>query len=210
MVALLKFGTMMERKQRLIIMRIIKEAYSGAQSSGKSTRINAVERVANLGFPIIVLPEYATIVAQMGYKLNKESGVETQFKMTEMQIVDEINAVESLKRRYPREPVGVIICDRPVYDSYVYGTIAYKDGRMTGQELSELREMIKKHVEKYPYDKVYFCEPREFYGNKERLQGHTSMDEAREFQKEVHNAFEKFYNEQYPKGFKINLERILK
>jgi len=191
-------------------MKIIKEAYSGAQSSGKSTRINAVKRiqeVANL--PIIILPEYATIVAGMGYELNKKSGAESQFKMTEMQIIDEVNAINNLKRKYPDSPVGVIICDRPIYDSYVYGRLGYEQGRMTGQELNQLYEMVKNHVRKYPYDKVYFCQPRDYYEDSTRklgMGGHT-FKEAVAWQKTVHRAFVKFYKEN---KFMINIERIKK
>jgi hypothetical protein len=172
-------------------MRIIKEAYSGAQSSGKSTRIEAIKRIASLGFPIVTLPEFATVVASMGYKLNMESGISTQEKMVELQIKAETDAVLKLKREFPDAPLGVIICDRPIYDSLVYTELAHKDKRVTDQEIFRLTRTIFGWTTDHPYDKIYFCHPRALYddGDGMRVLG----DVGEQWQKRVHWQFKKFY-----------------
>lgn len=189
-----------------INMEIIKEAFSGAQSAGKSTRINAIDRLAKTGkFPVVVLPEFATVVAKMGYKLNKQSGIETQMKMSELQIEAELQAVNTLQHKFPEAPLGVIVCDRPVFDSYVYGKIGYEAGRISLPDLNKLEQLVWNHANANPYNKIYFCQPRTLYdgGDGMRLLG----KEGESFQKLVHQYFVDFYKQN---KHRINVEHIVK
>jgi hypothetical protein len=186
-------------------MKIIKEAYSGAQSSGKSTRIEAVKRIAVHGFPIVTLPEFATVVASMGYKLNMESGIETQEKMVELQIEAEINAEIYLRTNFPNEKYGLIICDRPVYDSLVYSELAHKDKRVTDEEMFRLTKTIWDYTNKHPYDKIWFCHPRALYDDGDGMRVLGDVGEM--WQKRVHNQFKKFYKENESN---LNVEYIVR
>ena len=186
-------------------MKIIKEAYSGAQSAGKSTRINAIKRIADYGFPIITLPEFATVVASMGYKLNMESGIETQAKMVELQMKAETKAVVDFERYYSDEPLGIIVCDRPVFDSLVYTELAHKDERVTDEEIFELQKTVFDYTTEHPYDKIYFCHPRELYDDGDGMRVTGRIGE--EWQKRVHNQFKKFYKKN---EILLNVEYIVK
>ena len=185
-------------------MKIINEAYSGAQSAGKSTRINAIQRIADYGFPVITLPEFATVVASMGYKLNMESGIETQTKMVELQMKAEARAEAELKK-YSDEVLGIIVCDRPVFDSLVYTELAHKDERVTDEEIFELQKTVFDYTTEHPYDKIYFCHPRELYDGGDGMRVLGKVGE--EWQKRVHNQFKKFYKKN---EILLNVEYIVK
>ena len=103
----------------------LKVAFVGSHGVGKTTLVESLKRTLNLG-PSNVVEETATKVFELSktdpsVRINQDSNMEGQLHIMGLQIQDENEKTEVLKKLKSENPYSsLLLCDRAVLDAVVY------------------------------------------------------------------------------------------
>lgn len=139
--------------------------FDGATCSGKTTSLAYLTlMLEGLRIDLNLVPEMATIAKNLGYKIDKDSTLETQPKIFELQ--QQFEMVSSENGRIP------IICDRGALSALPY----IKFAQIPMEEKQRLTQEIVNYVRNNPYDYCIYLEPIHISKKLDRYQ--SMLDKA--------------------------------
>ena len=103
------------------------------------------------GHSVELLPEAVRIIADRGEKINESSTEKAQNLILKKQMQFE---------EYYSVKYEIIVCDRAVIDNFIYLLRILKNKKMKKDELDKkiryYEKLIKNHLEKSPYDYIFY------------------------------------------------------
>jgi hypothetical protein len=156
-----------------------KIAYIGAHGSGKTTTCNRLDTL----FDDINI-SHALVIEKARLCPMPLDTFEGQMWLMNEQMKDE--ATWENKLGYDDD--AVLICDRSIWDSLVYATYLFRQGKLSPQALGVIDDMATRWATSNPYSFIYLCEPKELYPDPKR-----PVDEA--YQEEIYKIFKEIIKE---------------
>lgn len=125
--------------------KTVRVAFSGAQSTGKTTLLNALRNSAdfkNCKF----WDEITRQIKDQGFEINEQGTDATQLKI-----------MQEHKRRVSVKDSGLVIFDRCSLDGLVYTQYLYNRGQLTKETLDEATKVFEETISSW--DAIFFLRP---------------------------------------------------
>lgn len=158
--------------KKVRILRVMKIAFTGAQSTGKTTLLEAIKQNEEFRYKYEFIDEITRRMIKKGLKIN-EAGSDT----TQLLIMN-----EHVKNTLYTDA----IMDRCALDGVVYTNWLYKKGNVSEWVYQYAENVFKKYISRYDY--IFYLTP-EFHIVDD---GVRSIDTA--FRDEIVNLFEYYVN----------------
>lgn len=125
--------------------KIVRVAFSGAQSTGKTTLLNALRESADFK-DCKFWDEITRQIKEQGFEINEQGTDATQLKI-----------MQEHKRRVQAEDSGLVIFDRCSLDGLVYTQYLYNRGQLTKETLDEATKVFEDTIS--CWDAIFFLRP---------------------------------------------------
>ena len=125
--------------------KAVRVAFSGAQSTGKTTLLNALRESADFK-DCKFWDEITRQIKEQGFEINEQGTDATQLKI-----------MQEHKRRVTAEYSGLVIFDRCSLDGLVYTQYLYNRGQLTKETLDEATKIFEETIA--DWDAIFFLRP---------------------------------------------------
>ena len=125
--------------------KAVRVAFSGAQSTGKTTLLNALRSGADFKDSKF-WDEITRQIKEQGFEINEQGTDATQLKI-----------MQEHKRRVTAEDSGLVIFDRCSLDGLVYTQYLYNKGQLTKETLDEATKVFEETIS--TWDAIFFLRP---------------------------------------------------
>lgn len=125
--------------------KTVRVAFSGAQSTGKTTLLNALRESADFKESKF-WDEITRQIKEQGFEINEQGTDATQLKI-----------MQEHKRRANAEYSGLVIFDRCSLDGLVYTQYLYNRGQLTKETLDEATKVFEETI--MQWDAIFFLRP---------------------------------------------------
>lgn len=125
--------------------KTVRVAFSGAQSTGKTTLLNALRKSADFK-DCKFWDEITRQIKEQGFEINEQGTDATQLKI-----------MQEHKRRVTVEDSGLVIFDRCSLDGLVYTQYLYNKGQLTKETLDEATRVFEETISSW--DAIFFLRP---------------------------------------------------
>lgn len=126
-------------------MRVVRVAISGAQSTGKTTLLNALRESADFKDGKFY-DEITRQIKERGFKINEQGTDATQLEI-----------MREHKRRVQADDSGLVIFDRCSLDGLVYTQYLYNKGQVSKETLDEATRVFEETISSW--DAIFFLRP---------------------------------------------------
>ena len=125
--------------------KTVRVAFSGAQSTGKTTLLNALRESADFKDSKF-WDEITRQIKEQGFEINEQGTDATQLKI-----------MQEHKRRVQANDSGLVIFDRCSLDGLVYTQYLYNRGQLTKETLDEATRVFEETISSW--DAIFFLRP---------------------------------------------------
>lgn len=125
--------------------KAVRVAFSGAQSTGKTTLLNALRDSADFK-DCKFWDEITRQIKEQGFEINEQGTDATQLKI-----------MQEHKRRVSVKDSGLVIFDRCSLDGLVYTQYLYNRGQLTKETLDEATKVFEETISSW--DAIFFLRP---------------------------------------------------
>lgn len=125
--------------------KAVRVAFSGAQSTGKTTLLNALRESADFK-DCKFWDEITRQIKEQGFEINEQGTDATQLKI-----------MQEHKRRVRAKDSGLVIFDRCSLDGLVYTQYLYNRGQLTKETLDEATRVFEETISSW--DAIFFLRP---------------------------------------------------
>lgn len=125
--------------------KTVRVAFSGAQSTGKTTLLNALRDSADFKESKF-WDEITRQIKEQGFEINEQGTDATQLKI-----------MQEHKRRVSVKDSGLVIFDRCSLDGLVYTQYLYNRGQLTKETLDEATRVFEETISSW--DAIFFLRP---------------------------------------------------
>ena len=125
--------------------KAVRVAFSGAQSTGKTTLLNALRSSADFK-DCKFWDEITRQIKEQGFEINEQGTDATQLKI-----------MQEHKRRVQADDSGLVIFDRCSLDGLVYTQYLYNRGQLTKETLDEATRVFEETISSW--DTIFFLRP---------------------------------------------------
>ena len=125
--------------------KTVRVAFSGAQSTGKTTLLNALRESADFK-DCKFWDEITRQIKEQGFEINEQGTDATQLKI-----------MQEHKRRVSVKDTGLVIFDRCSLDGLVYTQYLYNRGQLTKETLDEATKVFEETISSW--DAIFFLRP---------------------------------------------------
>ena len=125
--------------------KTVRVAFSGAQSTGKTTLLNALRSSADFKDSKF-WDEITRQIKEQGFEINEQGTDATQLKI-----------MQEHKRRVNAKDSGLVIFDRCSLDGLVYTQYLYNRGQLTKEALDEATRVFEETISSW--DAIFFLRP---------------------------------------------------
>lgn len=125
--------------------KTVRVAFSGAQSTGKTTLLNALRESADFKDGKF-WDEITRQIKEQGFEINEQGTDATQLKI-----------MQEHKRRVTVEDSGLVIFDRCSLDGLVYTQFLYNKGQVSKDTLDEATKVFEETISSW--DAIFFLRP---------------------------------------------------
>ena len=125
--------------------KVVRVAFSGAQSTGKTTLLNALRESADFK-DCKFWDEITRQIKEQGFEINEQGTDATQIKI-----------MQEHKRRVSVKDSGLVIFDRCSLDGLVYTQYLYNRGQLTKETLDEATKVFEETISSW--DAIFFLRP---------------------------------------------------
>lgn len=125
--------------------KTVRVAFSGAQSTGKTTLLNALRESADFKDSKF-WDEITRQIKEQGFEINEQGTDATQLKI-----------MQEHKRRVQANDSGLVIFDRCSLDGLVYTQYLYNRGQLTKETLDEATKGFEETISSW--DAIFFLRP---------------------------------------------------
>ena len=125
--------------------KTVRVAFSGAQSTGKTTLLNALRESADFK-DCKFWDEITRQIKEQGFEINEQGTDATQLKI-----------MQEHKRRVRAEDSGLVIFDRCSLDGLVYTQYLYNKGQVSKETLDEATKIFEETIA--DWDAIFFLRP---------------------------------------------------
>ena len=125
--------------------KAVRVAFSGAQSTGKTTLLNALRESADFK-DCKFWDEITRQIKEQGFEINEQGTDATQLKI-----------MQEHKRRVQADDSGLVIFDRCSLDGLVYTQYLYNRGQLTKETLDEATKVFEETISSW--DAIFFLRP---------------------------------------------------
>lgn len=127
------------------VSKLTRVAFSGAQSTGKTTLLNALRESADFK-DCKFYDEITRQIKEQGFKINEQGTDATQLKI-----------MQEHKRRVNAKDSGLVIFDRCSLDGLVYTQFLYNKGQVSKDTLDEATKVFEETI--MQWDAIFFLRP---------------------------------------------------
>lgn len=125
--------------------KAVRVAFSGAQSTGKTTLLNALRESADFK-DCKFWDEITRQIKEQGFEINEQGTDATQLKI-----------MQEHKRRVQADDSGLVIFDRCSLDGLAYTQYLYNRGQLTKETLDEATKVFEETISSW--DAIFFLRP---------------------------------------------------
>ena len=127
------------------VSKLTRVAFSGAQSTGKTTLLNALRKSADFK-DCKFYDEITRQIKEQGFKINEQGTDATQLAI-----------MQEHKRRVNAKDSGLVIFDRCSLDGLVYTQFLYNKGQVSKDTLDEATKVFEETI--MQWDAIFFLRP---------------------------------------------------